>query len=367
MSALMTQPLSPDSPSFLYQPDNHPEASPHPGGAIKRAILLVNLGTPDATDYWSMRRYLNQFLMDPRVVEAPRLLWWFIMQLFILPTRPFKSGHAYASIWDTAHNASPLRVITAAQTRKLQNMVGDAATVSFAMRYGQPSIGSQLEALQKKGINRIVVAPLYPQYSAATTGTVMDEVARYLLATRNQPSISTLPPYYDHPAYIHALAKSIMQHLKKQKQTPDVVVASFHGLPVEYCTKGDLYYCHSHKTARLLADALGMVFCRTVDEVNAAGKKPKLMLTFQSRFGKQVWLQPYTDTTLNDLARAGHKNVAVVCPGFAADCVETLEEIALAGRDSFLEAGGKTYSVVPCLNDSAEGMEMLLRLLTSQN
>jgi protoporphyrin/coproporphyrin ferrochelatase len=347
--------------SYTYEPQPRPAAN----FGKKRAIVLVNLGTPDGTDYRSMRRYLKEFLSDPRVIEVPRIVWWLILNLIILTFRPFKSGKAYASIWDKTHNSSPLRVITAAQTKAVQAAIGPQAHVAFAMRYGQPGIQATLKRLQAEGYGRFIIAPLYPQYSAATTGTVLDEVARYLLKTRWQPSITTLPPYYDHPAYITALAISVKAHLKTLKKAPEVLITSFHGLPLKYCQKGDVYYCHSHKTARLLAEKLGYTFCRNVAEVKAApAGKPKLLLTFQSRFGNQLWLQPYTDDTLEQLAHAGLKNVAVMCPGFAADCVETLEEIALEGREEFMAAGGQTYSVVPCLNASPAGIAMLLELLT---
>jgi ferrochelatase len=363
------------APSFMHEPQPRP---PEDFGK-RRGVLLVNLGTPDGTDYWSMRRYLREFLWDARVIEVPRLIWWFILHGIILTFRPSKSGQAYARIWDKVHNQSPLRVITEAQTAKLQARLGPSVLVRHAMRYGQPGIQAQLAAMQKEGAGRITVLPLYPQYAAATTGTVLDEVARHLLKVRWQPSISTVPPYYDHPAYIAALAASVRAHLASLPEAPDVLVASFHGLPLQYCQKGDVYYCHSHKTARLLAEALGMTFCRTLAEISnpvgtttqatrakniqAKAQPTKLLLTFQSRFGKQIWLQPYTDHTLEALAQAGHHKVSVICPGFAADCVETLEEIALEGREAFLHAGGTQFAVVPCLNDGEEGMDVIQALL----
>lgn len=352
-------------PSFLAEPQPRPAAN----WGKKTAVLLVNLGTPDGTDYWSMRRYLGQFLSDRRVIEVNRVLWWVILNLIILTIRPFKSGKAYAKIWDRAHDASPLRVITIKQAAKLAGMLGahnGGVTVDWAMRYGTPSIGARMAHLQATGHGRILVAPLYPQYAAATTGSVMDDVARYLLRTRWQPSVNTLPPYYDHPLHIDALAKQMKREIASLGWVPDVVVASFHGLPLEYCQKGDVYYCHSHKTARLLAEKLKVAFCKTVEEVQKSTTKMPLLLTFQSRFGKQVWLQPYTDFTLEKLAAAGYKKVAVVCPGFAADCVETLEEIAVEGRHSFVEAGGTHFAALPCLNDSAEGMAMLAGLVQEQ-
>ncbi|NBX85667.1 MAG: ferrochelatase [Proteobacteria bacterium] len=349
------------NPSYLATPKDHKRTA---GMGKKTGVLLVNLGTPDGTDYWSMRRYLREFLWDARVIEVPRVIWWVILHVFILTIRPFKSGAAYASIWDKQRNASPLRVITEDTAAKVQKKLGKDVLVRFAMRYGQPNIPTVLSEMQAAGCGRIRVLPLYPQYAAATTGTVVDEVARWLLKQRWQPSIEIIPPYYDHPAYITAIAGSVRDYIKTLKWQPEVVVASFHGLPLKYCTKGDVYYCHSHKSARLIAEALGWEFCRTVAEVEASkSKKPKLLLTFQSRFGKEVWLQPYTDYSLVDLAKAGIKNVLVVCPGFAADCVETLEEIALEGRDEFLEAGGKNYAVVPCLNDGLGGIDVIYKVL----
>lgn len=349
------------NPSYKAMPSNHPQMT---AMGKKTGVLLVNLGTPDGTDYWSMRRYLKEFLWDARVIEVPRVIWWVILQVFILTFRPFKSGEAYASIWDKKRNASPLRVITEDTTKKVQAKLGKNVLVRFAMRYGQPNIPSVLSEMQAAGCGKIRVLPLYPQYAAATVGTVVDEVARWLLKQRWQPSVEIVPPYYDHPAYIAAIAASVRAQIKKQGWVPEVVVASFHGLPLDYCKKGDVYYCHSHKSARLIAEELRWEFCRTVEEVvGEKSKQPKLLLTFQSRFGKQVWLQPYTDFTLVDLAKAGVKKVLVVCPGFAADCVETLEEIALEGRDEFLAAGGEKYGVVACLNDSAAGVDLIDKIL----
>lgn len=358
-----------------FAPNPAPHNHPAPPFGTRVGVLLVNLGTPDATDYWSMRRYLKEFLSDRRVIEVPRLLWWLILNLIILTTRPGKSGHAYAKIWDREHHASPLRVITESQARQLQERLGDGVLVRYAMRYGQPGIRAVLDEMKAAGCGRILLAPLYPQYAAATVGTVVDELARWLLKQRTQPAVRILPPYYGHPAYIDAVATSVKKARKELGWVPDVVVASFHGLPLSYCRKGDVYYCHSHKSARLLAERLGSTFCRTVAEVadkipapkvlKKAGEPP-LLLTFQSRFGKEVWLQPYTDTTLEELARAGMKNVLVLCPGFAADCVETLEEIAIAGKEGFMEAGGLNYAVVPCLNDSGTGMDLIEGLVESE-
>lgn len=359
------------APLLPEVPRNHPA----PPFGRRVGVLLVNLGTPDGTDYKSMRRYLKEFLSDRRVIEAPRLLWWFVLNVIILTFRPQKSGHAYAKIWDTQHNASPLRVITESQAHKLQERLGHDVIVRHAMRYGRPAIKDILSEMTAAGCGRILIAPLYPQYSAATVGSVMDEVSRWMLKQRTQPAIRVLPPYFDHPAAIAALAASIKNARKNLEWTPDVIVTSFHGLPLRYCQKGDVYYCHSHKTARLLAEKLGSAFCRTPHEAAAKIPAPKvfkkhgeppLLLTFQSRFGKEVWLQPYTDASLEDLARSGLKNILVLCPGFAADCVETLEEIAIAGRESFMAAGGQNYAVIPCLNDSDIGMDLIEGLVDSE-
>lgn len=349
-------------PVYLAHPPAIPQPHPKPPHGRKIGVLLVNLGTPDGTDTPSMRRYLSEFLSDRRVIELPRWLWWPILNGVILTTRPKKSGEAYASIWDRQKNASPLRVITEAQAADLQKRLGTRVGVRFAMRYGQPAIRTVLEEMMAEGYGKILIAPLYPQYAAATTGTVVDEVARWLLGRRWQPSLRTLPPYYDDAAYIEAVAGSVATQVKAAKRKPEVVMASFHGLPLAYCQKGDVYYCHSHKTARLLAEKLGMTFCRTVEEALAA-KGKALLLTFQSRFGKQEWLQPYTDVALEALGRAGVADVMIVAPGFSADCVETLEELGIRGAEQFHEAGGKRLEVVPCLNDAEVGMTMLEALI----
>lgn len=354
------------------QPSNQPPALParHPDAASfgKTGILLVNLGTPDGTDYWSIRRYLKEFLSDPRVIEVPKVVWWFILNLIILTFRPKKTGHAYAQIWDKARNASPLRVITEDQTTALQARFPDMV-VGYGMRYGNPSLATAMDSMKAKGVTRLLVAPLYPQYSAATTATVVDKISDWMRTQRWQPTLRYLPPYYDHPAYIGALAMSLKEHIAGMSVKPDVIVTSFHGLPLVNCQKGDTYYCHSHKTARLLAEALGSAFVKTADELDgrvAKGetlRKPKdmppVLLVFQSRFGAQEWLKPYFAVTIEELAAKGIKNVLMVCPGFSADCVETLEEIGIGGKEAFLEAGGESYEVVPCLNASELGMDML--------
>ncbi|MCX5496862.1 ferrochelatase [Kaistia dalseonensis] len=335
-----------NAPARSALPAGHP---PVAHGRI--GLLLVNLGTPDGTDYWSMRRYLKEFLSDRRVIEVPRLLWWPILNLIILTIRPSRSGHAYRSIWNTEKNESPLRTITRAQSEKLALALGDheELIVDWAMRYGTPSIQDRLEAMQKAGCERILVAPLYPQYAAATTATVNDKAFDALKTMRWQPALRTLPPYHDDPVYIDALAVSIERSIAALDFEPELVLASFHGLPKEYLDKGDPYYCHCHKTARLLRDRLGW-------------SPERMKLTFQSRFGRAEWLQPYTDKTVEALAKSGVKRIAVVSPGFAADCVETLEEIAMQNAEIFHEHGGEHFAALPCLNDSPEGMTLLEHL-----
>ncbi|MBZ9939074.1 ferrochelatase [Mesorhizobium sp. BR1-1-16] len=325
----------------------------HPPVARGRiGVLLVNLGTPDATDYWSMRRYLKEFLSDRRVIEVPKLIWWPILNLVILSFRPKKSGHAYASIWNKERNESPLRTITRAQAEKLAPRFADdkRILVDWAMRYGTPSIPERLTAMKEAGCERILIAPLYPQYAASTTATVNDKAFEVLKAMRWQPAIRTLPPYHDDPVYIDALARSMEKSIAALDFEPELVLASFHGLPKEYLDKGDPYHCHCQKTARLLRDRLGWA-------------KDKLKLTFQSRFGRAEWLQPYTDVTVEALAKSGVKRLAVISPGFAADCVETLEEIAMQNGEIFHEHGGEHFAALPCLNDSEESIALFEHLV----
>jgi protoporphyrin/coproporphyrin ferrochelatase len=315
-------------------------------------VLLVNLGTPDATDYRSMRRYLNEFLSDPRVIETNRVLWWFALNLVILPIRPARKGRDYDKIWNRERNESPLKTITRAQSEKLAlYFAGDRRiTVDWAMRYGNPSIPSRLEALQKKGCERILVVPLYPQYAAATTASVTDKVSETLAKFRRQPTLRFLPPYFDEPAYIEAVAISLEEDLAKLPWKPEVVLASFHGIPTEYVRKGDPYEIQCSETTRLLRERLKL------DE-------RKFRLTFQSRFGRIEWLKPATDETVRALARSGVKNIAVVTPGFSADCLETLEEIAGENAEIFRHAGGERFAAIPCLNDSEHGMRLIRGLV----
>ncbi len=311
-------------------------------------VLLVNLGTPDGTDYWPMRRYLKEFLSDRRVIETNPLIWWPILNGIILTKRPSKSGEAYASIWNEALNESPLRTITRSQAEKLADVFSAEPdiVVDWAMRYGNPSIASRLDALVSAGCDRLVVFPLYPQYAAATTATVNDVAFDALKTMRFQPALRTVPAYPAEPVYISALASSVRAHLRALDYEPDVIIASFHGLPKDYVDKGDPYQTQCEQTAYALRAALGM------DE-------NKLRLTFQSRFGKAEWLQPYTDKTVEALAKEGVKSIAVMTPGFVADCVETLEEINGEAREIFLENGGEKFSFIPCLNDSDGGMDVI--------
>lgn len=323
-------------------PPNHPAVPTQ-----KVGVLLLNLGTPDATDYWSVRRYLKEFLSDPRVIETNKFLWWPILNLVILSFRPQKSGHAYEQIWDKERNESPLRVITRAQTENLaQRLSGDGVMVEYAMRYGNPSTQSVLEKMQKAGCQKILLVPLYPQYSATTTATANDKAFDALKTMRWQPAVRTAPAYFDDPAYIRALGDSIRDGVAKLDFEPDVVITSYHGMPVEYLQKGDPYHCQCFKTTRLVREYLGW-------------EKDKLMVTFQSRFGPTEWLQPYTDKTLEALPGKGIKKVAILAPAFSADCIETLEEIAMGGKDTFIEAGGEKFAYIPCLNDSAGGMDFV--------
>jgi ferrochelatase len=332
-----------DLPGTRFAPDGHPLAS-----AGKVGVLLINLGTPDGTDYWSMRRYLKEFLSDRRVIETNPALWWFILNGPILLKRPFSSGKAYRSIWNEKRDESPLRTISRAQAEKLSLALKSDSRiiVDWAMRYGNPSTRSRIEALQSQGCDRILLFALYPQYAAATTATAYDKAFDALKDLRWQPAIRTVPPYQDDPVYIGALAKSLKSHLAKLKWKPEVILASFHGLPVDYIEKGDPYRDHCASTTQALRENLEM-------------SEDVLRMTFQSRMGKKEWLQPYTDKTVEALAKEGVKNLAIVTPGFVADCVETLEEIAVENGDIFKEAGGRHFAAIPCLNDSAEGMKVI--------
>lgn len=334
-----------------FWPDNHP-----PVKFGKIGVLLVNLGTPDGTDYWSMRRYLKEFLEDQRVIEEPKWKWWPILNGIILQTRPQKSGKAYEEIWNHELNESPLRTITRDQGDKLAKRLealGSHVIVDWAMRYGNPSIKERIEALAEQGVERLLVLPLYPQYAAATTATVNDKVFDVLKTMRWQPALRTLPPYHDNPAYINALSISLKNSLSKLDFEPEMIMASYHGLPKRYFEMGDPYHCHCMKTSRLLRDAMGW-------------SEDYMISTFQSRFGPEEWLQPYTDKTVERLAKEGVKKLAILTPGFSADCLETLEEIAGENGDIFKENGGEQFAFLPCLNDSDEGMDMLESLVRNE-
>jgi protoporphyrin/coproporphyrin ferrochelatase len=327
--------------------------SEHPVVAGKRiGVLVVNLGTPDATDYWSVRRYLKEFLSDRRVIEENPIKWWLVLNLIILSVRPQRRRRAYAMIWNTVRNESPLKTITRSQAEKLAaspELSANAIMVDWAMRYGNPSIASRLEGLKAAGCERILIMALYPQYSAATTASVCDKAFEALMGMRWQPAIRVLPPYYEDPVYIDGVVASLKRALGTLAFTPDVILASFHGVPQEYLLKGDPYHCHCVKTARLIRERLGL------DE-------NRFRLSFQSRFGRAQWLKPYTDATVKALANQGVENLVVIMPGFVADCLETLEEIGLENGDLFRQHGGKNFAAIPCLNDSQEGMAVIRHL-----
>ena len=324
-------------------PAGHPPVS---HGRI--GVLLINLGTPDGTTYWPMRRYLKEFLSDHRVIEINPVAWWFILNGLVLTRRPQRSGHAYERIWNRELDESPLRTITRGQAEALAAALAadPRVQVDWAMRYGTPAIGPAIERLKAQGCDRILLFPLYPQYSAATVATAFDKAFDTLKTMRWQPAIRAVPPYHDHPAYIDALAVSLRTHMEGLAWTPDVIVASFHGLPEDTLAKGDPYHCHCQKTTRLLREALGL-------------PEDKLVIAFQSRFGRAEWLKPYTDDKVAELARGGVRNLLAITPGFSADCVETLEEIAIGTREVFMQNGGENFSLVPCLNDSAPSIAML--------
>jgi ferrochelatase len=323
------------------------------GGKI--GVLLVNLGTPDATDFWSMRRYLKEFLSDRRVIETNRILWWFILNFVILTIRPRRKRRDYDKIWNRKRNESPLKTVTRAQAEKLAADFSDNVhiVIDWAMRYGNPSIPSRMEKLFETGCDRILIVPLYPQYAAATTASVSDKVFEALRAMRAQPTVRFVPPYFEDPIYIEAVVTSLQESLAKLSWKPEVILASFHGIPKEYIDKGDPYRDQCSETARLLRERLKL-------------DDQKFKLTFQSRFGPAEWLTPYTDETVKALAKSDVKNIAVVMPGFSADCLETLEEIAGENAEYFHEAGGKNFFAVPCLNDSDHGMKVIRHLVVRE-
>jgi protoporphyrin/coproporphyrin ferrochelatase len=341
---------------------NRPEPLPRAAGAPaarfsaragRIGVLIVNLGTPDATDAGSVRRYLREFLSDARVIENQGLVWKFVLNAIILPRRPRRKGLDYEKIWNRDRNESPLKTVTRAQAAKLRAMldaVDPTVMVDWGMRYGNPSLTTRIEALAKAGCERILLLPLYPQYAAATTATVCDAAFAALAGLRDQPTLRVVPPYYAEPVYIDALARSIEAELKRLPFTPELILASFHGIPKSYADEGDPYPAQCQETVRLLRAKLSL------DE-------SRLMLTYQSRFGRAEWLKPYTDITIEGLARGGVKNVAVVTPGFAADCLETLEEIAVENADIFRAHGGQNFAAIPCLNDGEGGMAVINHLV----
>ena len=321
----------------------------HPAARVGRVgVLLINLGSPDAPDVPSVKRFLGEFLSDPRVIEIPKFLWQPILRLLILNIRPRTTAANYAKVWTP--DGSPITAITNAQAAALQGAFGANVSVDWAMRYGTRSIGERIKALMDEGCDRIVVAPLYPQYSAATNASVVDAANAAIAGWRWQPALRTLPPYYDNPDHIAALAQSVRDGLATLDFVPELIVTSFHGMPQRTLDLGDPYHCQCLKTGRLLQDALQM----------------PVKVTFQSRFGRAEWLRPYTDGALETLPGEGTKRIAVVCPGFSADCLETLEEVALEGRDTFIEHGGTHFAYLPCLNATPVGIKMLQALLARE-
>lgn len=333
-------------PSFatMAPPEGHPDTSNRRIG-----ILLVNLGTPEAPTTPALKRYLREFLSDPRVVEIPQLIWQPLLRGVILNTRPKKSAEAYSKVW--MKEGSPLMVYTKRQAEKLDRKMGDHVMVDFAMRYGNPNIPDKIRHLKSEGCDHILLMPLYPQYSGATTATVIDRASEALMRMRHQPTMRVMPPYYDKDAHIDALEESVRAGVGRLDFTPDAIITSFHGMPLQTLMDGDPYHCQCRKTARLLSERLSDITSQP------------LIVSFQSRFGRAKWLDPATDDTLEALPEKGIKKVAVLAPGFAVDCVETLEEIALEGREQFMEAGGERFGYMPCLNDSDLSITMLEKLV----
>ena len=315
----------------------------------KTGVLIINLGTPDSTGWFDIRKYLKEFLSDRRVIEVNPIIWQLILNLFILNLRPSKTAKAYKEIWMKDQNMSPLLYYTKRQSEEISKSFSSKnVIIDFAMRYGNPSIKSKISKLHEIGCENLVILPLYPQYAAATTATVCDEVYRTLMKMRWQPSLKIIPHYESDPIYINALVNSINKKIKEIDWKPDLIIASYHGIPKKYFDKGDPYHCYCHKTTRLISEKFNLV---------------KIKTTFQSRFGPQEWLQPYTDKTLENLPKEGIKNILTICPGFSSDCVETLEEILIQGKESFLNSGGKNFDMVPCLNDNEDHIFLLKSLI----
>ncbi len=328
--------------------ENHPKVK-----YGKTGVLIVNLGTPDSTNWFDIRKYLKEFLSDRRVIEVNPFLWQVILNLFILNLRPSKTAKAYKEIWMKKENMSPLRYYTLKQAEKLSKQLGnDDLLVDYAMRYGNPSIKSKIYGLKELGCENLVVLPLYPQYAAATTATVCDEVFRTLMKMRWQPNLQIISHYESEPLYIEALINSINKKINEINWKPDLIIASYHGIPKKYFDKGDPYHCYCHKTTRLITEKF---------------KEIPIKTTFQSRFGPQEWLQPYTDKTIEKLPQEGTKNILVISPGFSSDCVETLEEISIQAKETFLKSGGINFDMVPCLNDSDDHIKLLKYLITKKN
>jgi ferrochelatase len=315
----------------------------------KTGVLIVNLGTPDSTSWFDIRKYLKEFLSDRRVIEVNPIIWQIILNLFILTFRPSKTAKAYKEIWMKEENISPLLYYTKKQAEKLSTYIKKENTViDFAMRYGNPSIKSKISKLHDQGCENLVILPLYPQYAAATTATVCDEVYRVLMKMRWQPSLKIIPHYESDPLYVDALVNSINKKISEINWKPDLIIASYHGIPKKYFDKGDPYHCYCHKTTRLISEKFNSIEIKT---------------TFQSRFGPQEWLKPYTDKTLENLPKESIKNILTICPGFSSDCVETLEEILIQGKESFINSGGKNFDMIPCLNDSDDHILLLKSLI----
>lgn len=322
-----------------------------PAQARRVGVLLMNLGTPDATDYRSMRRYLKEFLSDRRVIEEPRLKWWLVLNLIILTVRPGRKGKDYAKIWNRERDEGPLKTITREKAEKLGAALADERiVVDWAMRYGSPTVAERLVRLQAEGCDRILLVPLYPQYAAATTATACDQAFRALMALRWQPAVRVAPPYFDEPAYVDAVATSMREHLDKLNFEPEALLMSFHGMPEKYAEQGDPYPNHCQETARLVRERLGW-------------PEARWHMTYQSQFGSDPWLKPYTIDTMQRLARSGVRSLAIVAPGFAADCLETLEELNMENRQVFLNNGGEKFAYIPCLNAGPLGVGMIERIV----